>query len=143
MKESVETKNRLFFDRHFYLYAKGWYERTDVLQDLKKIVADRCGRGIEAIGFGSIFSILIKLVYSHIGNEYRFIEFVENLLPEQRWKVKTSFNKESTFEEIMLNNCLSVLSRQKVTDIPFALGEPDWDILPKPASKKIKEMTLK
>ena len=101
---------------HLYLYAKGWYKRENVIEDLKRIVAVRSG--ISNVSDNDVFSVLLPLVFEEILNcgnpEYKFIEFVSRIgsgMPIQ-----------------VAKGCLSLLSIAPVEGRD--IGKPDAEVLP-------------
>jgi len=111
-------------DSHIYLYAKGWYAREDVLEDLKKILSHRSGIPSEDITFVNILTVLTPLVFKELKlKSYGFYEFLRRI---------SLFS--SDIEKSLLKELLSILTTVKVkgennkTIIP--LDDPDPNILP-------------
>lgn len=115
--------------RHIFLYAKRHYKQEDQTEDLKIILGHRSNIDPEYISLADIISILIKLVWDYINSESQFIEFVLDVHLNNLWKFDHEYS-EYDFDRALINKCLSVLSFQKIKDIPFDLGEPDPSILP-------------
>ncbi len=118
-------------DRHIFLYAKGHYQEGNQIEDMKRIIEDRNAISLKYISIGNITSLLIKLAWNYINRETEFYDFISDLHPSNTWKHRrlTSIN-EYNFDESLIGKCLSVLSFQKIKDIPFELGKPDPNILP-------------
>jgi len=132
---NYEKKDKMNSYRHFYLYAKHWYKRTDVIEDLKVLIKERSGIPIEYIRKRDIIDNLIDLAWLSItrsGNPaISFREFVVNIaFPNDWWKFNC--NKDVPIEVITINKCLSIMSITEVSKIDGELGEPDYNILPKP-----------
>ncbi len=126
-------------DSHIYLYAKGHYQRNDVIKDMKKIITERCNIDAEYITIDDILSVVLPIAYKHIkNNEYKFIDFISNLKPQNLWKYGPA--KEENFDIIIIRNCLSVLSitqvKEKDGKILIELDEADSHILPLATNKK-------
>ena len=104
-------------DRHIYLYAKGWYERNNKLEDMKIIIGERSGLLPEWVSKLDIETVLIHLTWKHIqkGGEYLFSSFVAHCINDN-----------------IVIACLSILAIQNIADIGFDLGQPDYNLLPKP-----------
>ena len=137
------------FDRHFYLYAKGWYDKEtkdsfghpiklkkDILADLRILIGKRCGMDAEYVSMGNITHILLNLALPYLVGKEEINDFILNLFPSNWWKYgvkRIEIEKTENFEremlEILCLKCLGVLANQKVVDIPIELGEPDPDIL--------------
>ena len=105
--------------RHFYLYAKGWYKRTDVIDDLKIIQGNWCGIEPKYITASDVASQLAHLAYRHINNEYFFVKFINDLS-----------QKVDSWNLNIINTSLSTLKFIGKEDLPFDLGEPDYELLP-------------
>ena len=103
-------------DRHIYLYAKGWYQRNDKLNDMKIIIGERSALLPRDVSRFDVESILMHLVWKHIQkqSEYLFSSFVAHCLNDD-----------------LITACLYVLMIQDVNDIGFDLGQPDYNLLPK------------
>lgn len=125
--------------RHFYLYAKHWYKRQDVVEDLKLLIKNRSNIDVEFLSVGDIFQNLNGLVWQALtrsGNpEHFFSEFImDTTFPENRWRY-TGEPHESQ-DRVVLKKFLSILSLTKKSDIDGELGEPDFSILPAPEKDK-------
>jgi hypothetical protein len=133
-------------DSHFYLYAKGWYKRTDVVEDLKVLQGKYCGIDPKYIDINDILHKLLSLVYpvlaKHPDNDSAFIHFISGLFPSSTWQVGYDHNSVAYYSEdrsklppyqlemALIYKCLSVLKLTRVRDIPEGLDEPDESILP-------------
>jgi hypothetical protein len=117
------------FDRHIFLYAKGWYEKNDIIKDMKVIMGMRCGIDPIHISKENIITILTRIIWDYIRHLHQFEDFVFDLHPGNAWKFGDP-RKEKDFNERLIRKCLSILSLQKVVNIPFELGEADPTILP-------------
>jgi len=91
-------------NRHIYLYAKHWYRRTDILEDLKIICAERCGSynvkyhdvtNTEEVNkckvsTSDVLNVVINIIEKYIQedkNNYLFSSFVNDIAPWNTWKV--------------------------------------------------------
>jgi hypothetical protein len=102
-------------DRHIYLYAKGWYERSNSLTDMKKIMGERCGLLPDHIREGDIKLVLLDIVWQFLSkkNDYCFRQFMSHC------------------EECgVIQGCLIQLALTEINEIGFDLGKPDSNILP-------------
>jgi hypothetical protein len=107
-------KEKVNPDTHIWLYAKNWYKKTDIIEDLKVIMGKRCALYPEQVKQKDIEIILLDIMYHHINNEYRFNDFVL-----------------SCVEDGVIKTCLSFMAITEVKDIEGGIGEPDYNILPK------------
>jgi hypothetical protein len=91
-------------NRHIYLYTKHWYKRTDIIEDLKLICAERCGnynpkyinvnntREVNECKVSSsdtltvILNIVEKYIKADTSNRF-FIDFINDIAPWNTWKV--------------------------------------------------------
>ncbi len=115
--------------RHYYLYAKHHYVRNEhIMFDLKKIHSRWCGMGYEYVTKEMILVKLLELTFHHIKNDTHFIDFVNDLLPGNRWKYGTGVQDE--LELVTVRNCLSILALTSLDTIPFEIGLGDKTLLP-------------
>lgn len=126
---------------HFYLYAKGWYKKTDIVEDYRKLVANYSGIDTEYVSDGNIISILLNIVYPLIGkNEHNFKDFIWSLSPDLRhWStLYHPGDEEYSFIKALILTCNSIFSTTKVKDdvgtILLELDAPDESVLPLPPS---------
>jgi len=115
-------------DTHLYLYAKGHYEKNDMINDLKIIVAERSGIECKYITKRDISSILLSAVnqLSQLG-VYDLFNFVGSLDPQNNWEHGGSSDED--FDTRVIRSSLSVLRFTEVRHIPD-LGVADPNILP-------------
>jgi len=106
-------------NRHFYLYAKGWYQETkDVEDDLKVILGRYCGISPDNLTTMDVSHKLLGLVEPHITNNYNFKQFALRIFLTQGI-VDTFFTE-----------CILVLALVRNSDLGFILGDPDPTLLP-------------
>ncbi len=106
-------------NRHFYLYAKGWYQETkDAEDDLKVILGRYCGLSPDDLGTMDLANKLLGLVEPHITNEYNFKQFALRVF-------LTQGNVDAFIRE-----CITVLALVRNADLGFILGDPDPTLLP-------------
>lgn len=132
-------------DRHFYLYAKGHYKKTNIIDDLVTIYSKIYGGDLidETEKLKYISGILVNLVKHHMFKyDNTFFEFIAEISPENSYRTgyyhklnkflleKNENLEEYNFDKAVIYKCNSILLLTKVIDIPFELGEPDENILP-------------
>jgi len=101
--------------RHLYLYAKGHYDISDKIDDLKIIVGVISWVYPEFVTKEDIQIWLLKEVYNYLHTEDDFIRFLsDNML----------------YKRDLIDKCLSVLRFKDISDIDMELGKPDPNILP-------------
>lgn len=119
-------------DSHIYLYAKGHYKESHLIEDLQKIFGRRNALDPEYISTEGIMQMLLATVHPHISNSYHFIGFVLDLSPSNRWKF--NHKDEYVFEHAVIRKCLSILRMTQIIDennkVLIELDDPDPDILP-------------
>jgi len=109
----------MYHNRHFYLYAKGWYQETkDVEDDLKVILGRYCGMSPNSLSSSDITHKLLNLVERHITSEYGFKQFALRV-----------FHTEGNVGEF-IRECITVLALARSADLGFILGDPDPTLLP-------------
>ena len=114
---------------HYYLYAKGWYKKSDdIIDDLKKIYSKIYGIEEKYVEVGHIISLLAKLAYKHIKKEYQFFDFIDYLNPNsfanKLYKTEYEFNKN------LINACLKIIAFTQIGEWEGYLEEADENILP-------------
>jgi hypothetical protein len=50
---------------HLILYAKGWYKREDVLDDVKRILAHRCGLDPDRMSNDDVWRLCVEALNQH------------------------------------------------------------------------------
>lgn len=127
-------------DSHIFLYAKGHYERSDVIKDLKVIVGQRCGIEPEDITTTDVIEVVLAVTIPHVRrSEHLLREFILGLRETRYWEVSPGQKDPYTFDKALLRRCLSVLSMTMVKgkdgEILIPLDDPDPAILPLKAYK--------
>lgn len=114
---------------HIILYAKNWYKRGNMLNDLKIIIGKKCGMTPDCICEEDIVTTLLKVSVDHVLTDgdtgEKMFGFVLDLHPVNRWRF--GCDKEENFNMILIRKCLSVLMLSKPKE---NLGMPDPSILP-------------
>ena len=115
-------------DSHIFLYAKGHYEKDDLIQDMKRIVGEMVNIESKYMCVGDIVQVLLNVVHPYIRSSHDFINFVLDLQASRYWKLTTgsdwelvASNDPYTFEKATIRKCLSILMMIKVHD--YATGE--------------------
>lgn len=119
-------------DRHIFLYAKGWYERKDIMQDLKIIVAERCGLDPKYISDLDVLRVIIGVVYPYINSANKFSYFLLECFKD--FTKPSFFSKETNIPKVT-KELLRHLTTVRVVDNKgkklLDLGEPDYKLLKK------------
>ncbi len=144
----METKPEVNADSHIFLYAKGWYKRTNTMNDLRKIYARRNGCEEKHISNRDILNILCSLVFPYLTKS----EHLFNSIILRSFRVKNKFpwppkaSNTTTVSKLVLQ-ILSVLADMRIKEklssgdykILIPLDEPDYTILP----RLMKDQSLK
>ena len=94
---------------HFYLYAKGWYVKNDLKNDLLTILADYCGMEKKYVAERDLRSVMLEIIWKEMGNLNTFSRFIAKM-------------EEKNFESACMWLLLGVENH--------SLGKPDKSILP-------------
>jgi len=119
--------------RHFYLYAKGHYKKTDTLMDLKVIQGKWAGVDPECLMKRDVAHLLLGIARPHIiRSEMSFRDFIKYLDPAYLWAF-SAFVKEVgekyDYQMALIHCCLSFLQGTTIDEIDGDLGNPDPQIL--------------
>ncbi len=106
-------------NRHFYLYAKGWYqEDLSPTFDMKILLGRYCAMNPDNLSNSDVTIKLVSLVERHVIYQEQFKDFV--------LRIFLTAGDMGAF----VRECLTVLAMAKDTDLGFVLGDPDPHILP-------------
>ncbi len=117
---------------HLILYAKNWYKRTDVIEDIKQIISVRCGIDKEFISNGNVVDYVSEVVFPFIKTDGGFSHFLARIFNGHCYFGLNPSNTTSI--EIVLKELLSILSIVQVKEgdkILIDLDKPDYSILPR------------
>jgi hypothetical protein len=108
--------------RHFFLYAKNHYTKSERIRDLLTILSHEVGIPLKYAAVKDVYDILVGL-FLRYATEYEKRHFFEKLFSE----------KDSVKIGDVIFQLLGALSVVKVRDgdkVLINLGEPDGDVLP-------------
>lgn len=124
---------------HIILYAKHWYERHNIIQDMAILIGEWSGMDCDHVDDRNIFSVLTDIVYPHIENQSQFKSFISNVI-HYKWDMKNEMNSMERF----IQACMDILSELQVYETVrnqtggfdivkelIELDKPDYKILPK------------
>jgi hypothetical protein len=127
----ANSKNIADFN-HLILYSKGWYKHTDFLEDVRIIMAERCGLGKEHMSNSDIWNLLVhiseKYLRQHERTEIFTSMFSASWIDEPstgmfcKWQGQTSWIRPAKM-------IVSKLQNLTVKDV-LNIGKPDPKILP-------------
>lgn len=123
------------------LYAKHWFEETDLIEDLKKlweIDYDYCDDK-DVIQLSMI--MLEKILKEDMKNDYPrlFLDFINDCQPANQWKFQRAdsqakYCNKGEYWHNVLSKFLSMIcisDKSKLETIFGKLGEPDYNVLPR------------
>ena len=130
----MEIKN---YDSDIYLYAKHWYKRGNIIEDLQKIIGKRSILFPEHVSVNDILIVLSGIVCKHYfqnnsNADHWFSQFIEDVRLTNSWRIGAE--KTDSFEIRMIRKMLSMISLTEVKkgdEILIELDEPDYNLLPK------------
>ena len=131
LKEEIKMKNA---DSHIYLYAKGWYKRTDIFEDLRVIYSHRNGVKPSDIRDDDILLLLSTLTFLHINNKNQFYDFIRRCFDLASVGPRWSDLKNYIDLKSIIMGLLSILNLTKIKEdgkVLIELDKPDYTILPK------------
>lgn len=115
---------------HVYLYSKGHYKTTNMVEDLKVLLGNRSGIEPEYVTVDDMILVLGRECYEliiHSGNPpHFFLEFINDLRTDSWWKFNAP--KGEKYPLRVLRKCLSVMSMATIHQVNF--GKADSNILP-------------
>lgn len=122
-------------NQHFYYYAKYWYQQSDQMTDLRRIMAHRCAIDQDHVRQVDIVEVLLEEVERLRAGRTHFLK---SFLLEIRkdlliWPAVTPKTTAPTLDDVIIQACLNELAHAMVTQDGVKvlhLGEPDPTILP-------------
>jgi len=127
-------------DSNILLYAKGWYKKTNLIDDMKVLVSHKYMWNKEDCTIGDIVSCCIDLLCKYcILDKPKYIlkqnfeEILQDLNPNEIWKCGYEKNRSYSYEEAIIRKTLSMLGLLSVRNgdkMLIELDEPDVTILP-------------
>jgi hypothetical protein len=108
--------------RHFFLYGKNRYRKTETMGDLKKILSHETGVSLAEVRPADVYEILLGLFLKHTTE-----------CEKRGMFLKMFSERESVKIGDMIRYLLDTLKMVKVRDgddILIDLGEPDPSVLP-------------
>lgn len=141
---------------HFWLYAKGWYEQGDLIEDSRQLVANYCGGDRKHITLNDCFSLWTytfeeatrhckvseadhRKILEKIWNRVNPQSILANIYGPQRIEETIISAIVSTLTVVAVRN--SKLYNPDADETPFIVfGDPDENVLP--LTKYAKERTV-
>jgi hypothetical protein len=108
------------------LYAKGWFKKTNMLDDLKIILSKHFGCEPEVYNLNDIYQMVIETVEST--EQFNFKRFLAEGMWSYTWEDK--IDKKWIIERLMGQASIIPVRNDKKEFI-LNLGEPDYTWLPK------------
>jgi len=114
-------------DRHYYLYAKHWYNKTNTMDDLLKIHSVWSGLHVDDLNPTFVINRLLELAQKHL-EPPMFTTFIMDI----RAGTKPDWFDGSfkSLDDSICDECLRILRFTMIDSISFRLGFPDYRVLP-------------
>jgi len=121
------------YDSHIIRYAKGWYKKKDIIEDLKILVSKRSGINTQDINESDVYETLLAIClrYCPMKNQFTFLdEALRHLNPnslQNRVNPKEKFNFTASLLRVLIHE-LYLLSGERVNEVQ-PLDEVDPTLL--------------
>ena len=125
-------------DSQVILYAKGWFKKTDTIEDLRKIYAKRNLMALEHIYQEDIYSMLTHLVFELCikDNSNKFNHLMSEIFrSEIKWHEFSNVTRVKNVIRVYLE-MLRLLRIKDGDKTLIKLDEPDYSILPRMVEPK-------
>ena len=122
-------------NHHFVLYAKGHYQETDQLTDLKKIMSHRCGYAPDRVRTADILHVLLDEVQTLISKKHNGMRNFITRIREDFvvWPTVLKTTPAPTLDDVLITACLGELASATINEKGrqvYDIGEPDPAVLP-------------
>jgi len=113
------------------LYAKNWFMKKDVYEDIKILLADIYGVDKSNYNNTDIIENLIDIVYDcNISKDKRFfIEFINDIRPQFTFKVGYDHENYYNVEDAIVYKCLSMIKLSSNDFFPGEIAPPNYSLL--------------
>lgn len=119
---------------HIVLYAKGHYKRSNMMDDLKILVANRSGLEPDQIFDTTVFDVIYNIAYPFLTQSFLRSVILDSF-GDNNSKFYIEGNDQTSLAQI-IERLLVIISMIGVLDDDgntiYELDEPDYSILPKP-----------
>ena len=120
------------FERHYILYAKGWYRRENSIEDLRYIHSVICGMDVQYVHDGYIWEKLMDIVNKYF-TTYDRLQWM-NELPRASSFLRSTVTetvKPSDMIRMTLAHIGNIQCYGRADGIVIDLGKPDLEKFPK------------
>lgn len=132
-------------DSHIVLYAKWHYKTSDMMDDLKVLVANRCGLELNQISDITVFDVIYNIAYPFL-TQSSLRSIILDSFTDNNPGFNVGRNDKLYFGQIV-KKLLTIISMIEVLDgdgnTIYELDEPDYSILPKPERSLFKKWKIK
>lgn len=131
------------------LYAKGWFEKNDLFDDLKTLVAEAFLLPKDGISDCELRNSILTIAdeFGCMDKGHKFNEFMDNISPENFYRYTENWSisqmgvphPDYDYNVAVIRSCLSAMSRIKVIEKGrrvVLLRKPDFSILPRDTKSK-------
>ena len=122
-------------DRHIFLYAKGWYKKVDVLEDLRILVGARCAIETKHISNSDILTVVGGLYYDYISKHNFELLFRDMFNDIYHFQASDKTDIRKVLRLMLRELCMTTVKNGK-GGIILRLGKPDYTLLPKKIRKE-------
>lgn len=122
-------------NHHFVLYAKGHYQETNTLTDLKRIMSHRCNFPADQVRIADIIHVLLDEVQGLLRKKENGVrDFILRIREDfQVWPNVLKTSPPPTLDDVLITACLGELSTAPVKQnghIVYDIGNADPAVLP-------------
>ena len=117
--------------RHIWLYAKGWYKRGNLMEDLRILVGHHTALKLAHVTDSDVLTVLCDIAVPYLVTEgnvvYRMREFFRDLIQVTQHK-----KRPLTIEDIVIKllGVLQGVRTKRGDEVIINLGELDFNLLP-------------
>jgi hypothetical protein len=120
---------------HVILYSKGWYKRTDTIEDLKTLISKLCGIDREYESLKDIAYVVTE-VFIRVHTKDQIERFFNDVIFSNVY-FNESFSREYIIKRMIgWIGCMQVM--EKDGEHIINIGEPDYTLLPPKDDEQIE-----
>ena len=111
---------------HLILYAKNWYKRGNEVEDVRKILAHRCGR--ETISDTLMWKSMVQ-AFTEYAKPWHVQDFMERMFKDSLGNFDPSCSLERAVG-LVIGHLAGLEVKGEDGEVLLNLGEPDSNVLP-------------
>ena len=112
------------FERHIILYCKGWYKRTNLIDDIRAIIAEISGSELQHIDLSHVYNFIAQVATNYVSKN--------DMQDFFKWLFWYNKNLDSVTAEEVCNKLagkIAIITVRDGDELLMDLGEPDYSIL--------------